>query len=200
MSTSTKRTKTRAAEQPDQPATLRDKVRATVNANEDYTEAVTELHRLQTERMQLEAKHEQLQAALQDTDSLVAKIEAGAQLTADDTADEIRVLRQQITAYRTAENRAEQRRRKILRDISAEVSAEFAGLHRQRVQSLVDALAGVVNSVQELNEVPAALAAAELSVDLYRFPMFHRDELVQLGHRLQHLSEKHHKWLQGIEV
>ncbi|MEQ9406206.1 MAG: hypothetical protein RIK87_00710 [Fuerstiella sp.] len=184
----TTKTKTRTKETTPEPETLRGRVLNAIRESDAFREAETEIVRLMGESSVLEAELDRLEAAANDTDALVQKIESGEQLAATDTADRIRVVRGQIHAYSVALARAQRRRKEVLRTIGKQVSADFAAMHRERVKAVADALTNFAALVQQLEEIPRTLRSCELEVSERQFPVFHLQELQSLTHRLNHFA------------
>ena len=154
----------------------------------DYAAAVDEVARLTAERAKRQTSLDQLQSELGDLGELVAKIESGDQLSADDAADKVQILRDQIQAFTIAIGRAEQNRTRVLRRLSAEISEPFRAQHAARIQRLAEALQIVAEETELLREIPSELQRAGLEVDHRFFPLRHLSTLVELRPRLKYLA------------
>jgi seryl-tRNA synthetase len=159
-------------------------------ADPAYAAASDELNRLKAERAKRIAQRDQLQSELGDVSELVARIENGDELSPDDSADRMRILKDQIQAFDVAINRAEQNRQRVLREISEEIGEPHRLEHVARVERLVDALRTAAVEGSKLREIPKMLLQNGIEADPRRFPQNHSSELIDLGHKLKHIAHE----------
>lgn len=187
--TRTKSKETPARSKGIDPANLTESIRQQLSESKEYQAACRECDRLRVEQAQRQQELDQLRESLGDTDELVAKIESGQQLSADDASDKVRILKEQIRAFGVAINRAERQRQKVLGDLSRTIAPPFQKLHNERIQRLVKALDVVCDEAARLTEIPHAMKAEGLTAAPSHYPLFHQVDLLSMRPRLKHISE-----------
>ncbi|MCA9113959.1 MAG: hypothetical protein KDA79_02660 [Planctomycetaceae bacterium] len=185
---------TKTARQTSKPESIRCRIKARIDAHPDVIESRRECDRLRVERATLQSKLDQATARLQDTDRMVAAIEAG-QTVSVDAGESVEALKAQIEAFTLAVNRADSRHRDVLQSISREIAAEFAPEHRERVERMAMVLTNFRELADSLTEIPGIMQSFGINAPAQLFPAYHRADMQDVINRFGHFSNAYTLWL-----
>ena len=177
--------------------TIPERVQKLVDENPDIREVRMELVRLNIEMARLQSELSQELAKSSDVDGLVDLIESGNELSPTDSADRIKILKDQCEAYRLAICRAERRRTDILKTIEKEFCGEFAAEHRLKIGALLETMASLSDQVDDLSTIPNVLRGNGLGGDPSVFPLWHHAEMMRVKKQLQYFGHNYQLFLNG---